>query len=49
MLPAFFTPVVSGSGPGGEFSVLAEFRFFPMSRGLTLLLTEKLGSLVCPI
>lgn len=40
----FFNPVVTGSGPGGEFQVLAQFRFFPMSRGLTLVLTEQLGS-----
>lgn len=40
----FFNPVVTGSGPSGEFQVLAQFRFFPMSRGLTLVLTEKLGS-----
>ena len=38
-----FTPSLTGKGPGGEFSVHAACDFFPMSRALTVTVTEKLG------
>ena len=38
-----FRPEVTGQGPGAEFAVAASCSFFPMSRALTLTITEKLG------
>jgi hypothetical protein len=39
-----FRPEISGKGPGGEFSVLASCHFFPMSRALTVTVTERFGN-----
>lgn len=39
-----FRPEVTGKGPGGEFSVQTGCQFFPMSRALTVTVTERFGN-----